>query len=421
MFSQTICFEKSKTKNSYEIYPKKGEVWALFKGWDIGWSSDADNKKNLNYQYDVVQVLSNLTTSTSISILVMPLVKIKGYVSLFMKSRDAAPYVISHGETLRFSHCVPHHLMSGTEKEGIPEGSLELDPAALPLNLEEAFPSVIPKCSSIRSQGRDVGMGEGQHTASMNVGIAAKTPDEENSKHNTGTAEFTYYICAGSEFSDFSERRVLQKFSPGQIWALYSGVDKFPNYYGYIQKVDLKNDKVQIRWLDVCPRGGEEKRLLQEERTIACGTFRISSIHEVMTYTGTDAFSHSVEAISTGRKGEYKIIPHSGEIWAIYKNWRVGWTAHDFENCEYEQVEILDHTNLSIRVQHLRKVDGYRTIFMPYRAEGSVKTIRKDEYPRFSHQIPCFHLTHENGGQLRGYLELDPLSLPGEFLSSDST
>lgn len=439
MFSRTISFEKSKTRNSYEIYPKKGEVWALFKGWDIGWSSEADNHKKFNYRYEVVQVLSDLTTSTSI--IVMPLVKIKGYVSLFMQSREAAPYVISQGETLRFSHCVPHHLMRGTEKEGVPEGSLELDPAALPLNLEEAFPSVVPECSSVRSQGRDAKhagsasrnsshrgsrkVSDGQHTASMNVGIATKTPKEENSKHNTGTAELTdvdddnvqtEYVCAESEFYYFSEIRLLQKFSPGQIWALYSDVDKFPNYYAYIQKVDLKNDKVQVRWLDVCPRGEEEKRLLQEERTVGCGTFRLSSIHELMTYTGTDAFSHPVEARSAGRKGEYEIIPHLGEIWAVYKNWRAGWTAHDFENCEYELVEIFGQTDSSIQVQLLRKVDGYRTVFMPYRAEGSVKTIRKDEYPKFSHQIPCFHLTHEKGGKLRGYLELDPLSVPEEFL-----
>ncbi|KAF8657062.1 hypothetical protein HU200_060400 [Digitaria exilis] len=443
MFSRTISFEKSKTRNSYEIYPRKGEVWALFKGWDSGWSSNADNHKNVNHQYEVVEVLSDFTTSTSI--IVMPLVKIKGYVSLFVQSREAAPYVISQGETLRFSHCVPHHLMSGTEKEGIPEGSLELDPAALPLKLEEAFPSVSPECSSVRSQESDakhaglssgnishkgsMNAGEWQHTASMNVGITVKTPKKDNSNHDTNAAEVTEiddedicrteYVCADSEFYNFSEIRFIQKFSPGQIWALYSDLDKFPNYYAYIQKVDLKNDKLQVRWLDVCPQGEEEKRLLQEERTIGCGTFRLSSIHQVMTYTGTDAFSHSVVARSTGRKGEYEIIPHLGEIWAVYKNWGAGWTAHDFENCEYELVEIFGHTDSSIQVQHLRKVNGYRTVFMPNRAVGSVKTIRKDEYPKFSHQIPCFHLTHEKGGKLRGYLELDPLSVPEEFLFVD--
>jgi curved DNA-binding protein CbpA len=436
MFSRTISFEKSNTRNTYEIYPKKGEVWALFKGWDIGWCSDADNHKN--YQYEVVQVLSDLTTGTSI--IVMPLVKIKGYVSLFMQSIEAAPYVISQGETLRFSHCVPHHLMSGTEKEGIPEGSLELDPAALPLNLEEAFPSVVPEWSSARSQGCDAkhagsasgnsshrgsrNVSDWQHTTSMSARIATKISEEDNSKRNTGTAELTdvddddfcqtEYVSAGSEFYSFSEIRLLQNFSPGQIWALYSDVDKFPNYYAYIQKVDLKNDKVQVRWLDVCPQGEEEKRLLQEERTVGCGTFRLSSIHKLMTYTGTDAFSHLVKA--RNRKGEYEIIPRLGEIWAVYKNWRAGWTAYDFEKCEYELVEIFGQTDSSIQVQLLRKVDGYRTVFMPYRAEGSVKTIRKDEYTKFSHQIPCFHLTHEKGGKLRGYLELDPLSVPEEFM-----
>ncbi|XP_062189238.1 uncharacterized protein LOC133892460 [Phragmites australis] len=438
MFSRTISFEKSKTRNSYEIYPRKGEVWALFKGWDIGWSSDADNHKN--YQYEVVQVLSDLTTSTSI--IAMPLVKIKGYVSLFMQSREAAPYVIPQGETLRFSHCVPHHLMSGTEREGIPEGSLELDPASLPINLEESFPSVVPECSSVRSQECDAKhagsssgnssrkgcAGEGQHTTCMNAGIASETPKEENSKHNTRTAEVTdvdddnichtEYVCAESEFYEFSEIRLLQKFSVGQIWALYSDVDKFPNYYAFIHKVDLKNGKVHVRWLDACPQGEEEERLLKEERTIGCGAFRLSSIHETMTYTSTDAFSHPVEARSTGKRGEYEIIPHLGEIWAVYKNWRAGWTAQDFEKCEYELVEIFGHTDSSIQVQLLRKVDGYRTVFMP--CKGSVKTISKDEYPKFSHQIPCFHLTNEKGGKLRGYLELDPLSLPEEFLFTDS-
>nr|TKW29674.1 hypothetical protein SEVIR_3G411900v2 [Setaria viridis] len=404
-----------KTRNSYEIYLRKDEVWALFKGWDIGWSSDADNHKYRSHQYEVVQVLSDLTASTSI--IAMPLMKIKGYVSLSVLSKEAAPYAIPQGDALRFSHCVPHHVMSGTEKEGVPEGSLDLDPAALPLDLEEAFPSVIPECSSVRSQQSDakyvglssrnsgkgfMNVGEGQHTACMNAGITAKTPEEENSKHNSCAAGITdvdaddicqtEYARADSEFYDFSQKSLLQNFSCGQIWALYSDVDKFPNYYGFIQKVDLKNDTVQVRWLDVCPQEEEEIRLLQEERPIGCETFRLYSTHD-----------------------EYEIIPHLGEIWAIFKNWRTGWTARDFEKCEYELVEILGDTNSSIQAQVLRKVDGYRTVFMPYRAEGSLKTIRKDEYPKFSLQIPCFHLTHEKGGKLRGYLELDPLSLPEEF------
>ena len=307
---------------------------------------------------------------------------------------------------------------------------------------EEAFPSANPECSSVRSQDRDskhaglssgdrkgsMNVGQGQHTKSVNAGIPAKTPEEEKIKHNTHLPEVTdvdadddnicqtVYVCAESEFFDFSEIRLLQRFSHGQIWALYSDIDKFPKYYAFIQKVDLKNDEVQVRWLDVCPHGEVVKRLSQEERTIGIGAFRLSNVHEMMTYTGTDAFSHRVEARYAGRKGEYEILPRLGEIWAVYKNWGAGWTAQDFENCEYELVEILCRTDSSIQVQLLRKVDGYKMVFMSYRAEGSVMTIRKDEYPKFSHQIPCFRFTHEKGGKLRGYLELDPLSLPEKFL-----
>jgi hypothetical protein len=187
----------------------------------------------------------------------------------------------------------------------------------------------------------------------LNVGIAAETPKEESRKHNTCSAEVdeitigqTICVHAESEFYDFSQTRLVQKFLPGKIWALYSNKDNFPNYYGFIQKVDLKNGKVQVRWLDVCPHGEEEKRLLQEDRTIGCGTFRLS--HELITYTNIDVFSQCVDAISTSQKGDYEIIPHLGEIWAVYKNWRVGWTAQDFGRCEYELVEILGYTGSSI-------------------------------------------------------------------------
>ena len=34
------------------MYPNKGEVWVLYKGWSMQWSSVADN--NRSYQYQVV-------------------------------------------------------------------------------------------------------------------------------------------------------------------------------------------------------------------------------------------------------------------------------------------------------------------------------------------------------------------------------
>ncbi|EMS59527.1 hypothetical protein TRIUR3_28391 [Triticum urartu] len=444
MFSHTISCQKSKMRNSYDIYPRKGEVWALFKGWDIGWGSDAGN--HTNYEYEVVQVVSDFTTGTSI--IVMPLVKIKGFVSLFMQSKEGSEYPIPRDSTLRFSHCVPHHLMCGTEREGVPQGSLELDPAALPLHLEEAFASVVLEKSSAKCQEFDakcpgssggnnsrkgsVRYGEKQDATCMNTWTFAKMPKEEKTEHNTPSAvECTHvgeksedivrteYECPDSEFYEFSETRLLPKFGPGQIWSIYSDIDKFPNYYAFIESVDLKNNKVQARWLDACPRGEEERRLVTEDRPVGCGTFKVSTAQGLMTYTGAEiaeCFSRLVLARPTGRRNEYEIVPRLGEVWAVYKDWKAGWTARDFSSCDYQLVEIFCHTNSSIRVRLLRKVDGYRAVFTK---ETTVETIGKDEYLKFSHQIPCFHLTNEGGGKLRGCLELDPYSVPEKFLLTD--
>ncbi|XP_048550416.1 uncharacterized protein LOC125530062 [Triticum urartu] len=392
IFSQIISYEKSRTRNSFEIYPKKGEVWALFKGWDIGWSSDAEN--HTDFKYGLVQVFSDFTTSTSI--MAMPLVKVKGFVSLFMGLKEATPYVITRDNTLRFSHCVPYHWMEGTEREGIPEGAVELDPDALPPNLEDAFASVVPESSYTESAVQD-------------------STDVYEESDDIIQAEFE---CAESEFHEFTEMRSLDKFKPGQIWALYNDIDKFPNYYAGTRKVDLKNNKVQVIWLYVSPRGEEEKRLVNEDRPVGCGTFTVSGENDaIMTCTGTQSFSHPVCSRPTGREKEFEIIPLPREVWAVYKDWRAGWTARDFKNCDYELVEILTHTDSSIQVKLLRKVDGHRTVF---RREPSVETICKDEYLKFSHQIPRFHLTNEKGGKLRGCLELDPFSVPERFLGIDS-
>uniref|UniRef100_A0A453CA38 DUF3444 domain-containing protein n=5 Tax=Aegilops tauschii TaxID=37682 RepID=A0A453CA38_AEGTS len=267
------------------------------------------------------------------------------------------------------------------------------------------------------SRKGSVRFGEKQGATCMNTWIFAKMPKEEKREHKTPSAvECAHtgeksddivrvgYECPDSEFYEFSETRLLHKFEPGQIWAIYSDIDKFPNYYAFIENVDLKNNKVQARWLDACPQGEEERRLVTEDRPVGCRTFKVSTVQGLMTYTGTEiaeCFSRLVLARPTGRRN---------------KDWKAGWTAHNFNRCDYELVEIFCHTNSSIRVRLLRKVDGYRAVFT---RETTVETIGKDEYLKFSHQIPCFHLTNEGGGKLRGCLELDPYSVPEEFLLTD--
>ncbi|SPT16073.1 unnamed protein product [Triticum aestivum] len=306
-------------RNSYEIYPRKDEVWALLRGWDIGWSSDAHNQKN--YNYEVVQVLSDFTTGTSIT--VMPLVKIKVFVSLFMQDKEATAYLIPQDDPIWFSHSLPYRFMGAAESEGIPEGALELDPAALPLNLEDALASVVPERSS----------GKGQEFGIVYTRSAVEGTDVDEESGDIIQAKF---VCPDSEFYDFTEIRLLCKFKPGQIWALYNDIYYFPNYYAIIKKVDVKNNKVTLRWLLVCPEGMEEKRLVKEDHPVGCGTFRVSTGNDgISTCTRTAYFSHPVPGIPTGIRNEYEIFPRLRDVWAVYKDWRAGWTAQDFKNCDY--------------------------------------------------------------------------------------
>ncbi|KAI3865185.1 hypothetical protein MKX03_005825, partial [Papaver bracteatum] len=58
-------------KNTYKIYPRKGEIWAIYKNWNIKWSSDQNNHRV--YEYEFVEVLSYY--DEDIGVMVVSLVK----------------------------------------------------------------------------------------------------------------------------------------------------------------------------------------------------------------------------------------------------------------------------------------------------------------------------------------------------------
>ncbi|XP_057961869.1 uncharacterized protein LOC131153533 [Malania oleifera] len=135
MFSHQVQGGKSSGKCSYVIYPRMGETWALFKNWDIRWSSISEHHGN--FKFEIVEVLSDFNDNDGI--VVAYLDKIKGFVSLFQKTRreGIVLFKIPSKEHFRFSHQIPSVRMTGTERGGVPVGSLELDPAALPADLNE--------------------------------------------------------------------------------------------------------------------------------------------------------------------------------------------------------------------------------------------------------------------------------------------
>ncbi|KAG8478907.1 hypothetical protein CXB51_028759 [Gossypium anomalum] len=125
-----------KFSKCFFVYPKKGETWALFKDWDIKWASNPENLKR-SYEYDIVEVVTDF--DDVIGVKVAHLGKVKGFISIFRQTAryGVISFYVSSQELYRFSHQVPSLRMSGNEREDVPVGSIELDPAALPTNLDE--------------------------------------------------------------------------------------------------------------------------------------------------------------------------------------------------------------------------------------------------------------------------------------------
>ncbi|XP_077239886.1 uncharacterized protein LOC143880790 [Tasmannia lanceolata] len=375
MFAHLVSCEKDKARSVYKIYPKKGDIWAIFKDWSFKWSSEPN--KHVTYEYEYVQVLSDYTEGTGVKI--VHLVKMKGFVSLFQRNaiKEMKSVQISSTELFRFSHMIPYRRMTGQEREDIPDGSFELDPASLPHFIE----------------GKRVDTGE--TTSNYDVG-----------SHNSSVA-----VCSEPSFHDFEADKSNDKFQPGQIWALYSDVDGMPKYYALIKKVGLADYKMQVTWLDHCPESKEEMQWFKEDLPICCGTFRLRKGKNLVVKIGM--FSHVVCAKPLSqKKNTYEIYPRKGEVWAVYKTWSPGAALSNLDNYEYEMVEVFKDTGSALRVSVLEKVDGYKSVF---KGIGLKKDIPTDELLRFSHMVSAFRLTKECSRKLRGSLELDPASVPTVF------
>lgn len=377
-FSHLMHSHNGKTRNSFEIYPYKSEVWALFKGWDLSWCSNEENHRN--YEYEVVEIISDMSNGTYFE--VMNLTRVQGFLSLFTRSMSGEKYRILPSEILRFSHRVPAYKMSGS-------GGLtffEVDAASLPETYAETFPSVSMDASSIN--------------------VHRLNAVNNKPCHQSSAAEMMHDVK--TEFHDFEKDRSIDKLQCGQIWAVYSEIDEYPKFYAKIRKIEIENSMIHVSWVELYPKGKNESSWSNRELPATCGTFRVEQ--EIIPFESTDTFSHIVHASPVGKIVDlYDVYPRKSEVWAIYKDWSILWTRFDLEKCGYYVVEIVEVADAIVRVAVLEKVDNYGFVF---RTTDRIMEILVNENLRFSHQIPAFRLTDEALGTLKGYWELDPASLP---------
>jgi hypothetical protein len=132
-------------------------------------------------------------------------------------------------------------MMCGTERGGIPEGALELDPAALPLNLEEAA-SVVPESSSVK-KGQEVDKkcaetklneektGPNCSANGLNLEKIYRSIISNGLDPNLDASEEEKFYYVGPDFFDFYQLRDASQFRANQIWAMYDSQGCMPRFY----------------------------------------------------------------------------------------------------------------------------------------------------------------------------------------------
>ncbi|KAK9675387.1 hypothetical protein RND81_11G004700 [Saponaria officinalis] len=112
------------------IFPRKGDVWALYRNWSPEW--DELTGDDVIHKYDMVEILEDY--DEDLGVVIIPLVKVAGFKALFHHHLDPEQVrQIPKTEMFRFSHQIPSRLLSRREAPpNVPKGCRELDPAALP-------------------------------------------------------------------------------------------------------------------------------------------------------------------------------------------------------------------------------------------------------------------------------------------------
>ncbi|KAK9678089.1 hypothetical protein RND81_11G187200 [Saponaria officinalis] len=131
-FSHLVNCDRSNKQSFYRIYPRKGEVWAMYRNWNTKWKKNDFDRSHCR----IVQITSDFCEQGGVQ--VSSLEQVPGYKTFFQKQLCdgfALNRAVRRGEMLSFSHRVEAFVVPGIQAHGIPECSWHLEPDALPLVL----------------------------------------------------------------------------------------------------------------------------------------------------------------------------------------------------------------------------------------------------------------------------------------------
>ncbi|XP_068669554.1 uncharacterized protein [Aristolochia californica] len=131
VFSHIVDAEQIR-RGFVRIFPKRGDIWAVYRNWSSDWDDTTPNE--VRHQYEMVEVLNDYTEERGSC--VSPLVKSAGFKTVFRKEKDRSSVRwIPKSEMFRYSHQVPSWSLERVETSSMLNGCWDLDPAATPPDL----------------------------------------------------------------------------------------------------------------------------------------------------------------------------------------------------------------------------------------------------------------------------------------------
>ncbi|CAM6093173.1 unnamed protein product [Calypogeia fissa] len=139
VFSHLVLQKAVQVRGMIQVYPRKGEVWAIFSNWDVLHMLGPkpiltpNGTFNQSYEYHIWHMLDDYSAENGVP--AVRLVKTKGFKTVFH------PQEGPHGiktylpkDLKKFSHSIPAEKMD-SHLRSLPAGAVELDPASLPVEL----------------------------------------------------------------------------------------------------------------------------------------------------------------------------------------------------------------------------------------------------------------------------------------------
>ncbi|KAI3889320.1 hypothetical protein MKX03_004735 [Papaver bracteatum] len=457
------------SKELFELYPRKGEVWAIYKEWKpFDWCSDP--KTRIGCKFQLVEILSNYSTTNGVK--VAPVVKVAGYGTIFQ--RRGLYYQISARNLFRFSHNIPVRF-AGYMRDLHSGKILDLDPLSIPDNVAvDAVAAEFSNGSSFKHQNYgfprtssvlnpDINTGNQyagyvapgnqnvqQRNTTSRLRLVSPRSCQVNKSQADGTSkcgrtslnemETSFRRSSAStvkstvhkeptlEFHDCSSFKTASAFTVGQFLAVYDQ-EKMPRLYAQIIGIEScsKQERnsiervLYVRWLRPAPVNPDEKTWHEAGLPVSCGFFKLDS--NKVDKCDAAVFSHLVCSFQEYHYSNnlFELYPQEGEVWALYKEWKPFHWCSDpktRKGCKFLLVEILSDysTATGVKVGSLVKVAGYRSIF---RRSDLAYQIPSPNLFGFSHNISV-----RSAGDMKGLfsgtvLDLDPLSIP-EDVSVDT-